>query len=273
MILFSVYNFYKIFGSLEHEILIPETLKNYAESLYHHQNLPTPIIHTFPTFPAFSKKLILNKENVIVCLSGGIDSVATTVFALSKGFNVFPVFIKNLNTTSAREEEACKKVCSAYDLTLNIILHETKCKEINGYKKIGLKENPAKNQYIWFLCLPLLVEFQCKRIMFGDESDFQGTHFSDMPQSFTTFKPFIENQIGQEIIFETAFKNKKAGLKFIFETDPTLFSKTYSCYLPLRFFSQHNKRTKAPQNLCFSCFKCKRIKELALEIGVDLYLK
>lgn len=271
---FQYRDFYKCFSDLKSSIRIPETLKEYAIELYKHQKIPLKRIQTFPTESSWKGDDIpkLQSRNVLLFLSGGMDSAASMLWAIHNDYNVFPVFVRNLNTMSKKEEEAAEAICKRFNIcTLTVINHDAEIKNLNsGFQNHNLKENPAKNQYIWFMCLNLMVKYQCEIVMFGNEVEFQGEYFSDMYSSFTLFMPFVKSCLNTDVTLITAFSDKKDGLKYIFDYDPKLFSLTHSCYMPLRFFALHNRQTASPPNICGRCFKCIRILKLSNELNIDL---
>jgi 7-cyano-7-deazaguanine synthase in queuosine biosynthesis len=265
-----VKKFYQTFSDLKSTISIPVELKDYAVALYKHHKITLKSVKTYETKNIFPDVETLIDKNAILCFSGGMDSAATLLWAINNGYTVYPVFFEGLNTTSSKEKKAVVDICERYQVQPTFLKHNSSLKSITTYKKHGMKENPAKNQYLWLSVLPLMVSNKCKTILFGNEQEFEGEYFSDMYESFELFKDYAEALLGLEINFLTAFTDKKYCMKYIFENDPDMFSLTYSCYMPLRFFALHNEKTSSPPNMCGNCFKCKRIKRLADEIKVDL---
>lgn len=62
-----------------------------------------------------------NKENAIILLSGGLDSLVSTAF-MQKDFNIIKALHFNYGQKPFKKEiEACKKICAHYKIELEII--------------------------------------------------------------------------------------------------------------------------------------------------------
>ena len=248
---------------------IAELLKSY----FHNKKQDTKYINS----PKENKSITCKRtgNNIAVMLSGGKDSVHL-LLKLSEKLpknNIICFYTPSLNKSEQYyEKKAVKKICSK--LEIKLIILDLKCSvKLNRMNhNISLRE-----QLIYTICLPYLIENECSIVYWGNCIDF----YSDNPSIYSASKSaldFVNEYLGYygiEILqnnHSDIIKNFKSNI--IFEEMTTKYKEyldlTSSCYSQLNFKETKHKRLKAKfsdielYNGCGSCIKCLRINAALL---------
>jgi 7-cyano-7-deazaguanine synthase in queuosine biosynthesis len=217
------------------------------------------------TFNYIDKKYVkLSKiqsgKNIIVCFSGGKDSLTTALHYKETGWKVYLYHVTGVNKTYYDEHKYASKLAEM--LELPIIIEDISYKGNHEWT-----EHPMKNMVIASMALNYGIKHNITtKIAFGnfntsslynDEFGVCGGDCKEMWQAYesiintvlTGFKIYRPNRN-----YQTAF-NKL--LKY-----PNLIEHTISCLTPNRFREQFRQRTMAKygyqlsENRCGCCWKC-----------------
>ena len=205
------------------------------------------------------KESIVPKNNVIVCFSGGKDSV-NVALKLKEKNNVILYYLKGINRSYPNELEYAKE--AANKLGLPLVIQECSCKGHTTFL-----ENPLKNQFIFACALNYGLELGITQYFFGNSNDENiensnfDRDFSDSKEMFELFKEWVSNEIGIEII---NYPLIDSGIDSILNIGKhhDLHNLVLSCLLPYRFqkTTHINNCNKygiyLPKNMCGSCWKC-----------------
>ncbi len=180
------------------------------------------------------------KMDVLVLLSGGIDSTALIHFYKTQGNNVSGLFIDFGQISGKREYEAAERIAKFF----KIKLLKLKCPCINSWKDGYI---PGRNA---FLLHTALMNFQSQKgiISIGIHS---GTNYVDCTQSFAemmqqSFDLYTDGQVN----LGTPFINwKKNEIYYYSKNNDLPLHLTYSCEM-------------AKEQPCGECKSCKDLEAL-----------
>lgn len=205
---------------------------------------------------------IFNTKNIIVCASGGKDSVACILHYMKCNYNVYVFHVKGANTGYPDEYKALEQIADK----LHIPLHIT---EIHYKGKRDWIEHPMKNIMIANMALQYGIENGITtKIAFGN---FYTNYMKDNKEDFeTTAGDQIEMWECYENIIEQIIPNLKMYISGRnYKTTMNMISKhldilpyTLSCVSPQRFRKIWHDRTQAKygiqlyDNRCGYCWKC-----------------
>ena len=147
------------------------------------------------------KYKITKNTSVIVLLSGGIDSTACVQYYLKNGFSTSAVFIDYEQLPVKMEESSVKKICSYYNINLNII-------RVNGPEYCKKVEIKGRNAI--FVLLALM--FYPKHVGIISLGIHSGTPYYDCTENFSNdIKNILNGYSNGKIRFEAPFLkwNKK----------------------------------------------------------------
>ena len=208
----------------------------------------------------FSSLSVQKTNNIVVCFSGGKDSVAVALHFRSLGKNVFLYHLRGINKSYPDEHIRAERVAALMGLPLYVDKVQLVGKNI-------YKENPIKNQVVATLALNYAVQQGLgAEIAFGDFTDDSVStgvfdrNWSDTKEMWDAFRLILEGVIPNFKI-EIPFKNYLETLLLVAQNKNLLVS-VQGCMAPQRFRrhwhdsnSQKYKIELLP-NRCGSCWKC-----------------
>ena len=212
---------------------------------------------------ALTKKqhLVSNKtNNIIVCFSGGKDSVATAIKYKDQGYNVYLYHVRGINGVYTDEYIRAEEIAKY----LNLPLYIEKIK-LNG--KNTYLEHPLKNQIVCSLALNYSIANNLgTRIAFGDfNSDtindgLFDRNWSDTKEMWNSYVEYIKTYI-PAFELNIPFNNYLETLNIVAK-DIKLLNMTQGCLSPQRFknklhnFNKEKYNVNLLNNRCGSCWKC-----------------
>lgn len=199
-------------------------------------------------------------KNVIVCASGGKDSLATVLKYKALGYNVHMYHVKGLNRSYHGETEAVIKLANKLDLPLYI-------EEISYSGNHDYLEHPMKNMILANMALNYGISHNIStNIVIGDFSDMHiDTVAFDKDAGDTVEMWDAYNKLIQQIIpgFEIKLMGSNMWETFeILSEYPEYLEDTISCLGAFRYRTYlHDKNSKKYgvnllKNRCGSCWKC-----------------
>lgn len=251
---------------LPQTVTIPEQFKDCIECVYnyyHAHNACKPL-QTINTVKIPNQTVQENK-NVIVGLSGGLDSCYLALKLKTQGYNVTTMHVNKLNTYAAINEDKMAKEYSEHAGIKYIAIDHKRTKS-NVYF-----ENPLRNQLVMSFMLDYALENNITNIAIGSDwteplSECQlGLDVTDSKEVNETFWNGVKQTIqGMNLIFCEDNVKKVDRIKFILDTNKELFEDVYSCVMANRFVQSFKKKNeekykiKLLKNRCGSCVKCCR---------------
>jgi len=199
-------------------------------------------------------------NNMIVCVSGGKDSVALAKYYMDKGYNVYLYHMHGINKVYPDEVEAVKRVAKYFNVPLyidNVVLSGTQ----------DFTEHPMKNYIIANGAIHYAIrEHLGLNIAFGNfnESYLEDNDFDvcagDCMDMWYAYEKIIRRYLPQ-FVMNIPFKTNQDTID-IMRKEPKLLDLCVSCMSPYRFREHWHKRTenkygiKLMQNRCGCCWKC-----------------
>lgn len=201
-----------------------------------------------------------NPKNIIVCYSGGKDSLVTVRHYQKMGYNVYAYHIKGLNKGYADEWKVAEETAKTYGFTLVI-------DELSYSGQHIWIEHPLKNMIMANMALTYGIQMGITTkiavgtfrtafmvdnsfdVCAGDCIDMWQNYENIVKQFIPNFKIYVPN-----LNFHTAYR---AIVK-----EPDLLKHTISCLTPNRFRNLFRERTqgnykiKLLPNRCGCCWKC-----------------
>lgn len=199
-------------------------------------------------------------NNMIVCISGGKDSVALTNYYINNGYNVYLYHMHGINKVYPDEVEAVKNVAKYFQVPLyieNIVL--------SG--KQDFVEHPMKNYIIANGAIHYAIrEHLGINIAFGNfnESYLEDNDFDvcagDCMDMWYAYEKIVRRYL-PEFTMNIPFRTNADTIE-ILKDKPGLLRLCVSCMSPYRFREYWKKRTEKKYNIqllphrCGCCWKC-----------------
>lgn len=106
-------------------------------------------------------------NDVVVCYSGGLDSLFQAITLKDNGYNVHLLHVKGINTYENGNSAIAAREAAEY---MGIDYHEVKIKKVrDGEYKQAFPENPVKNQLIAAIAVDLCLCNGWSNISLGDD--------------------------------------------------------------------------------------------------------
>ena len=201
-----------------------------------------------------------NPKNIILCFSGGKDSVATALHYKKLGYNVYLYHLKNINKAYPKEYENAQNVADALGLMLYV-------EQITLSGNHTYTEHPMKNMIIANSALQWGIRNNIGiKIAFGNyyTALLKDNKFDvcagDCRDMWTIYENIIRNIIPKFKMY-IPLKNIKTTLKAL-KCRKDLLSLSCSCIGPYRYREYWKKLNedkyiiKLPKNRCGNCWKC-----------------
>lgn len=201
-----------------------------------------------------------NNNNVVVCFSGGKDSVATAIKYKNLGYSVYLYHIRGINGVYTDEWMRAKEI--AEYLNLPLYIENIKLSGKNTYL-----EHPLKNQVVCSLALNYSINNNLgTRIAFGDftsdtiKDGLFDRNWSDTKEMWDTYVEYIKTYI-PSFELKIPFSNYLETL-YIIANNMKLLNMTQGCLAPQRFKNKLHNLNKEKYNVdlldnrCGSCWKC-----------------
>lgn len=207
------------------------------------------------------QNLIANKtNNIVVCFSGGKDSVATAIKYKNQGYNVYLYHVRGINGVYTDEYVRAEEIAKY----LNLPLYIEKIK-LNG--KNTYLEHPLKNQVVCSLALNYSISNNIGScIAFGDftsdtvSDGLFDRNWSDTKEMWDSYVKYIKTYI-PSFQLKIPFNNYLETLNIVAK-DIKLLTMTQGCLSPQRFknklhnFNKEKYDVNLLNNRCGSCWKC-----------------
>lgn len=259
--------FSKIFGKLYVQFSsknyngyynIPKELENYVKYVRSFFTDKDIKIH----YEEINKKYNVKDNNKVLCAySGGKDSLANVINLQQKGYEPILCYIKGLNRSYPKEQDAVEKIANTLNLELVVL-------QVSISGKCDYIENPVKNALILSMLVDYGIKLDINKYSFGNmmkdnaNSLPKDVELSDGIEFFNLLEQFYKNFInGFEII--TTLKNETYSYKTICDKDIHLLQNTASCMMPYRYLKQFHDKNELKYNYKFkdtscgcSCYKC-----------------
>lgn len=203
------------------------------------------------------------KNVVVVCFSGGKDSVATAAKCRDMGYDVKLFHVHGINHSYPDEVNRAKEIAEYLDLPLYI-------ENVKLSGKTAWQENPVKNQLICTMALDWADNNGFgHRIAFGDfrndhrERAIFGTNWTDTVEMWNAYSEYIRNDYRDFellILFDNYFQTMDAVAN-----DRKLLEMVQGCIAPMRYRDYWRSQNIAKYGAdvllphrCGSCWKCCR---------------
>lgn len=199
-------------------------------------------------------------NNIIVCFSGGKDSMATALYYKAHGYNVYLYHLKGINKVYNDEHKQAQII--AEKLGMPLIVGNISLSGRHDYI-----EHPLKNMIIANCALQYGIQAGISdKIAFGC---FTTAHLEDNPfdicggdcvEMWQEYEHIIQIALPGFKMFECIenYHQSFGALK----ANPELLPFTISCMSPYRYRAYYKKRNEdkykinLPDNRCGSCWKC-----------------
>ncbi len=201
-----------------------------------------------------------NKNNIIICFSGGKDSIALALKCMNKGYNVYLYSVEHINQSYLDEIEHAKK--AAEYLNLPLYVDDIRVGGHNSWM-----EHPMKNMIIANGALTYGIRNNIgTRIWFGnysssllDDNDFSRCA-GDCVDMWDRYNVIIQRII-PDFHIETDLETMGETLEIITPNKELLnLSLSCLCRHSLRDYRWNWVKEKfgieLPKNRCGSCYKC-----------------
>lgn len=236
----------------------------YIEQLCKAHNQYPKISYTKVDKPTFQRN-----NKVLLCFSGGLDSVYQAFKLREQNYEVILFHINNLNYyTNGKEYEVVNDFANKYNFEL-ITAKITPIRKL-GYKKYW-NENSFKNCLIYTMAIDLMLTHGIGNLSSGDDlrlsvSDHLiGTNTGDCKELTTAFiKDF-----GVTFIPVDQNINKAERLKYLYENDAKDFYN--SCVVPGRLTRTLNIKYSEKFNIKFDKWNCVTCRKCCMHILLNHY--
>lgn len=207
-----------------------------------------------------TQRIIDNNNNIVVCFSGGKDSVATAIKYKGLGYNVYLYHIRGINGVYTDEWLRAKEI--AEYLNLPLYIENIKLSGKNTYL-----EHPLKNQVVCSLALNYSINNNLGTcVAFGDftsdtvKDGLFDRNWSDTKEMWSSYVEYIKTYISS-FELKIPFNNYLETLNIVAK-DAELLNMTQGCLSPQRFknklhnFNKEKYSVNLLNNRCGSCWKC-----------------
>lgn len=182
-------------------VSIPDCFQKFVDLVYTGFSFPPPTMNTVPVkFP--ENVADVDPNNVLVAVSGGLDSIAQMLFLKESGRSITAYTMANLNHSCGGQElKAMKAVCAKVGVPIVEARYVGNFKKDNPYRK-HWAENPIKNQMIMSTMVDWCIENGCRTISLGEKDNFflkdcvPGTNFTDASEVSRTFIECVNRHVG-----------------------------------------------------------------------------
>lgn len=219
--------------------------------------------HDEPVQPDLLDDEIVQKDGVVVCFSGGKDSVATAIRCKEMGYDTRLYHVHGINHSYPDEVDRAMDVADYLGLPLHV---ETV--KLSG--KPSYHENPLKNQTICSMALDWSHRNGFgHRIAFGDfrndhrERAIFGTNWTDTVEMWDAYSQYMRHDFPDFealIMFDDYFQTMN-----VVAQDRKLLEMVQGCIAPSRYREYWRSRNVAKYgddvilpHRCGSCWKCCR---------------
>lgn len=197
---------------------------------------------------------------MLICISGGKDSIATAKYYKDLGYTIMLYHMHGINKAYYDEYTVIPKIAELLDC--KYFIQDVYLKGSHMYIEHPMKNMLIANGAIQF-CLTNNLPIN---IAFGNysESRLDDMEFNicagDSRDMWDIYEKIIQNEIPDFKIY-TPLKNVKETYEILIE-EPELFQNSMSCISPFRFRKYWAKRTenkygtKLMPNRCGCCWKC-----------------
>ena len=202
-------------------------------------------------------------NNMIVCVSGGKDSVALAKYYIDKGYNVYLYHMHGINKVYPDEVEAVKNIAKYLNIPMDRVYIENVI--LSGTQ--DFVEHPMKNYIIMNGAIHYAIrEHLGINIAFGNfnESYLEDNDFDvcagDCMDMWYAYEKIVRRYLPQFTV-NIPFRNNQDTID-ILKKDPKLLELCVSCISPYRFREYWHKRTEKKyvihlmNNRCGCCWKC-----------------
>lgn len=261
-----------------------EWLYTYVSNEYHKRNLLPEVLddsfkdlsnileqnvwfYSVPEFTTYDYKPLdlptgeYDSKNMIICMSGGKDSIATALFYKNLGYNIYLYHMRGVNRSYPDEYKSVMKVAKALDCPVYFDLVS-----VSGIQQYI--EHPMKNMLIANGALHYGIrEGIGTNIAFGNftssflEDNVFDVCAGDCVDMWKAYEKIIQRIIPGFTV-HTPLPNSESSLEMLMDY-PDLLKSSVSCIIPYRFRKSLREKNfqlypniKLFDNRCGSCWKC-----------------
>jgi len=256
------YLYYEISSPLESQKLLPVTYDSSFEDLFDILDKYVPWFERRETrkLPVPELNFKYNPKDIVVCVSGGKDSVATVLHYMDLGFNVYLYHLHGINKVYYDEFEAVKEIAEK----LNVPYYIDECTLCGTHDFV---EHPLKNYIIANGAINWAISNNiAPNIAFGNfaKSRLADMEFNvcggDSMDMWLAYNKIISRMIPGFCIKIPLYTQKDTY--DILCNDPDIIEHCVSCISPYRFREHWKERTESTYGIklkprrCGSCWKC-----------------
>lgn len=201
-----------------------------------------------------------NENTVVVCVSGGKDSIATVLYFRKRGYNIIMYHLRGINYTYKDEYKAVQILADKLHLPLVI-------EDVTLKGKQDWVEHPLKNMIIANMALQYAIRNKLgKRIAFGNfsSSSLNCDPFEvcggDCAEMWEVYTKIIRGVIPRFNVL-TPLENFQDTIDLLLYK-PKLLPYIQSCIGAYRYreklrkYNQQKYNIELPEHRCGSCWKC-----------------
>ena len=260
----DVLDLYELYSDLNNidenckKISVNVALKPLVKVLEYGEKKTHPIDYSFRENKVIS--CMNNDKNIVVCFSGGKDSVSTAMKYKAEGWNVYLYHIRGINGVYTDEWQRAQAIAKYLELPLYI-------EEITLDGKNTYLEHCMKNQCVCSLAINYALSLGIKPIIaYGDfqadkiNEGLFDRNYSDTQEMWKAYIEYI-NTFVPDFEIKIPWNNYTETLDCITD-NMELTSMVQGCLAPQRFrnklhvLNQDKYNVKLLPNRCGSCWKC-----------------